>query len=440
MTHTITDQQFVDCFRHSSPYINAFRGHTFVIEFGGELIAEKQFANLVHDIALLNSLGIKLILVHGTRPQIESRLNARNVATTYVEGLRITDYVALECVIEAAGAVRVEIESLLSMGLANSPMAGSRIQATSGNFVTARPLGIIDGIDYQHTGEVRRIDHEAIQRLLDGGSIVLLSPLGYSPTGETFNLTASEVATEVACALGAAKYISLTNVRGLLDIRKRLIRNLTLKQAERLVSGKRKLTPEIRNTLASAIKACRNGVKRAHLIDRHTDGALLLELFTRDGVGTLIDTDNYEGVRQATINDIGGIMELILPLENDGTLIRRSRENLEIEIDDYIVVEKDGMIIACASLHTFGKETCCELACLAVHPNYQKQDYGDKLLNKVENVAKEKKCTRLFALTTRATHWFLERGFTISDIKQLPVKKRSMFNYQRKSRVLVKAL
>jgi len=433
-------QQFVDGFRQSAPYINAFRGRTFVIVFGGEVVADEQFAALTHDIALLNSLGIRLVLVHGARPQIEQRLKARKSKFKYVSGLRITDDIALACVKEASGTVRLEIEALLSMGLANSPMAGARIRVASGNFVTARPLGIREGVDHQHTGEVRRIDREAIDHQLNDGAIVLLSPTGYSPTGEIFNLTALEVATATTAAINADKLICLVDGKGLLDAKKRLLRQLTLNEAEATLAGKRKLPAEIVEPFKAAVEACRHGAPRAHLINRHADGALLQELFTRDGVGTLITADEYEGIRRATIDDVGGILALIEPQEAAGLLVRRSRENIEMEIGDFIVVERDGMIIACAALHPFCNEAAGELACLVAHADYQGMGYGDSLLNAIERSATEQQLSLLFTLTTRATHWFRERGFVNSELKSLPVKRRELYNCQRNSKVLSKQI
>jgi len=436
---TPTDEQaFVRWFRGSTPYINAFRGRTFVITFGGELVAEEQFASFVHDIGLLNSLGVRLVLVHGARPQIEERLNARGIELHYENGLRVTDAAALACVKEAAGTVRLEIEALLSMGLANSPMAGARIRVTSGNFVAAQPLGVRDGVDYQHTGEVRRIDGEAIQKQLHDGAIVLLSPIGYSPTGETFNLSAEDVATATAMQLRADKLIFLTDARGVTDSRRRLIRELGLADAEQALQ--RKLSEEMARCLGGALRACRGGVRRAHLIDRHVDGALLLELFTRDGIGSLVSGELFEGTRRASIDDVGGILELIAPLEAEGVLVRRSRELLEMEIDQFVVVERDGMIVACAALYPFAEEQVGELACLAVHRDYRNQGRGDVLLAFIERQAKEMGINRLFVLTTRTAHWFQERGFGEADIKALPVKKQAMYNWQRRSKVFIKVL
>lgn len=432
--------EFVHWFRDSSPYINAFRNRTFVITFGGEMLTDAQFPSLVKDLALLNSLGVRLVLVHGARPQIEKSLKARGAELKYVNGLRITDDEALTCVKQAAGQVRVDIEAQLSIGVTNSPSHDARIRVISGNFVTAQPLGIRDGVDYCHTGEVRGIDVEAIHNQLDENAIVLLSPIGYSPTGESFNLSAEDVATTVAIELGADKLIQLIDDKGITDNRKRLLRELTLQEAEELLNKKNKLNNNQKHHLASAIRACQNDVPRCHIIDRHIDGGLLLELFTRNGCGSLLTTNRFEETRSATIDDIAGLLELIQPLENEDILVRRSREKLETEIDHFTVMERDGMIVGCAALYPFIEEHTAELACFAVHPDYRNQGRGDTLLEFVERNCKQLGITQLFVLTTRTAHWFRERGFNAMDIKDIPVKKRSMYNYQRQSKVFAKTL
>ncbi|MEW6353253.1 MAG: amino-acid N-acetyltransferase [Pseudomonadota bacterium] len=435
------NKSFVNSFRNSSPYINAHRGRTFVIAFGGEAVADANFAHLVHDIALLNTLGVRLVLVHGARPQIEQRLRARGAALHYVHGLRVTDDAALACVKEAAGAVRVEIEALFSMGLANSPMAGARVRVASGNFVIARPLGVRHGVDYLHTGEVRRIDGAAIQKCLDDNAVVLLSPIGYSPTGEVFNLSAEDVATSAAIELHAEKLLFLMEAPGLVDARKRLVQQLTLDEAEHmLTSSKRALPEETKRHLGSAVRACTHGVRRVHLLSRHIDGALLLELFTRDGAGTLIAAYPYEDTRQAVIDDVGGILELIAPLEQEGALVRRSRERLEMEIGHFTVMERDGMVIACAALYPYPKERVAELACLAVHPDYRGAGRGAALLQHIERLARQNGVQRLFVLTTHTAHWFVERGFAAAKTADLPVARQALYNYRRNSKVFVKRL
>ncbi len=432
-------QSFVEWFRATSPYIHAHRGRTFVILFGGESLQDAGFEHLIHDIATLNSLGVRLVLVHGIRPQIERRLKRHGKTSRYAQGLRITDAVALDCVKEAVGHARVEIEALLSMGLANTPMAGARIRVASGNFVTARPIGVRDGVDFGWTGQVRRIDTAAIRQHLDQGDIVLLSPLGYSPTGEVFNLSAEDVAGFAAERLHADKLVMLMNERGLRDGRRRLIQQLDPAQAGAMLE-RRKLPDEIRQHLATAVRACRSGVRRAHLIDRHIDGALLQELFTRDGIGTLVTAESYETLRPACIDDVGGIIELIRPCEEDGTLVRRSRERLETEIGHFSVIERDGMIIGCAALYPYARERLGELACLVVHNDYRGQRFGDLLLARIEQQAREQGIGRLFVLTTVTSHWFREHGFQPGDIASLPLRRRDLYNYRRNARVLFKDL
>ncbi len=440
MDSHLDPQTFVRWFRDFSPYINAFRGRTFVIAFGGEVIAEEQFAGLVHDIALLNSLGVRLVLVNGARPQIEQRLQERGAEMHYLNGLRVTDDTALACVKEAAGTVRVEIEALLSMGLANSPMAGARIRVASGNFVTAQPLGVREGVDYLHTGEVRRIDGDAIKRQLSEGAIVLLPPLGYSPTGEVFNLSAEDVATAAAIELNAEKLIYLVDGPGLQMDDGTLVRQLSLDDAESFLDEHSEMSEPLAKALYSALYACDQGVNRAHLIDRHQDGSLLMELFTRDGVGTLISTGVYEGMGRADIEDVGGILELLAPLEESGVLVRRSRELLETEIDHFTVVERDGTIIACAALYPFVDDGLGELACMAVREEYRKEGRGDALLDYIEGQARELGISRLFVLTTRTAHWFQERGFEPASLKELPMERQALYNYQRRSKVFIKQL
>jgi amino-acid N-acetyltransferase len=438
-TKNIPDS-FIDWFRGSSPYIHAHRGRTFVIAFGGEAVADDSFAHLVHDIALLHGVGIRLVLVHGARPQIEERLNQRGVEMQYINGLRVTDDAALTCVKEAAGAVRVEIEALLSMGLANSPMAGARIRVASGNFVTAKPFGVHEGVDYCHTGLVRRIDDTGIEQRLASGAIALVPPLGYSPTGEVFNLSAADVAASVAIALGADKLISLVEAKGVTDARKRLIPDMVPRQVDELLARRKQLPEDLQQHLKSALSACRSGVKRVHLIERQLDGALLKELFTREGIGTLVTAEPYEETRTAQIDDVGGLLELLEPLEEKGILVRRSRELLETEINQFTLMERDGMAIACAALFAYPQEAMAELACVVVHPDYQGDNRGDRLLEHMETSARAEGIDKLFILTTQTAHWFRERGFVQGDLKDLPMRKRELYNYRRNSKVYLKQL
>ncbi|MBU0593603.1 MAG: amino-acid N-acetyltransferase [Gammaproteobacteria bacterium] len=431
---------FVQWFRTATPYIHKFRGKTFVIAFGGEVVSEGQFVALAHDLNLLNSLGVRLVLVHGARPQIEEELTERGAEIRYVNGLRVTDEAALKCVKEAAGTVRVEIEALLSMGLANSPMAGADIRVGSGNFVTAKPMGVHTGIDLMHTGEVRKIDAIGIRRRLEQNDMVLLSPLGYSPTGEVFNLSLEDVATATAIALDTDKLIFLMNTSGLSDDNGELLRSLTTQEAETLLAQPKGLMEDADFYLPCAVRACRNGVSRVHLISRHVDGGLLQELFTHEGIGTMVAEDMLETLRPATIDDVGGLLALIEPLESEGTLVRRSRERLEMEIDRFTVLEYDGLIIGCAALYPFPEEQAAELACMAVNRDYRGAGRGEALLEYMQIEALRKGFGKLFVLTTRTAHWFVERGFIEAGVETLPKAKQGLYNYQRRSKVFVKKL
>jgi amino-acid N-acetyltransferase len=433
-------EQFVHWFRSAAPYIHAFRGRTFVIAFGGEIVAEGKFQALTHDLNLLASLGVRLVLVHGARPQIEAQLAARGAPPRYVRGVRVTDEHAMDSVKQASGRLRVEIEALLSMGLPSSPMANAEIRVAGGNFVTARPRGVLDGVDMQYTGEVRRIHAEAIRRRLEAGELVLLSPLGYSPTGEIFNLTVEDVAAEAAIALAADKLLFLTEQPGIADPSGPLLRELTVSAAEAMLRDRQDLPEDARLYLPAAVKACRAAVARVHLLSRHQDGALLLELFTHEGVGTMVARDPLERLRDARIDDVGGILALIEPLEADGTLVKRSRELLEMEIGRFAILEHDGVIAGCAALYPFAQEHAGELACLAVHPDYRNGGAGDRLLRHIESRARAQSIRRLFVLTTRAAHWFVERGFLPAEVDALPQRRQQLYNFQRNSQVFVKTL
>lgn len=413
-------------FRTAAPYIHAHRDATFVIAFDGETIATPGFDPLLHDIAILNSLGIKLVLVYGARPQIENQCAEQGIDVHYHRGLRITDDASLKIAKAVIGKLRLDIESKLSFGLPHTPMADARIRCTSGNLVTARPAGILDGVDLGHTGEVRRVDTDGINQQLELGNIVLLPPLGYSLTGEMFNLSAEAIATAVAVALKADKLIFIGSTN------RDLPRELTVPQARQ--------NPDAHPSIEAAVKACEEGVQRVHLLDRDHDGALLQELFSRDGAGTLLTATSFETTRQATIDDVAGILELLQPLEADGTLVKRSRELLEREIEHFTVMERDGTVVACAALYTYPDNKMAELACLAVSGSYQSKGRGKQLLASLEKTALDDGVESLYVLTTRTAHWFLEHGFKPAEIRDLPVAKQALYNYQRNSRVFRKTL
>ena len=432
------DQNYVKWFRNAAPYINAHRGKTLVLMFGGEAVQHPNFANIIHDIALMRSLGIKLVVVHGARPQIEERIKQRDLAKALHKNIRVTDADTLTAVKDATGSLRLHIEALLTMGVANSPMHGSEIRVSTGNFVIAKPMGVHDGVDFKYTGEVRRIDAKGIQTQLDFGSIVLLSPIGYSTTGEVFNLALEDVATETAIALNADKLITFTEQDGLIDLKGELIKSCSVRKVKTLVDDK---DEHVRQLLIRAIiKAGENGIDRCHCVNYQSDTALLQELFTPDGAGTLVAKDHKEQLSTATIDDVVGILELIQPLEEKGVLVKRSREMLEVEIDRFIVLKKEEMIIACAALYPYPEDKTGELACVVIHPNYRKGNRGERLIKAVKDKAVEAGLDSIFVLTTVSGMWFQEKGFIESNVDALPEGKKQLYNFQRNSKVLVKPI
>ncbi|MFM4649111.1 amino-acid N-acetyltransferase [Aeromonas bivalvium] len=437
------EPSLVHAFRQSTPYVNVHRGATFVLMMGGESIAHPNFANIVSDIALLQTLGIRLVLVFGARPQNDEALSRAGIEAHYHKRVRVTDDPSFALIKQVSGGLQFDITAKLSMGLANTPMQGARISVVSGNFVTAQPLGIDDGVDYCHSGRVRRIDVEGIVRQLDQQNLVLVSPIGCSVTGESFNLTSEEVARRIAVDLKADKLICFSSTQGVLDRQGQAISELFPEQAEELLVALEQAGEEMSGTaryLRAAIASCRGGVPRSHLVSYQEDGAMLQELFSREGLGTQIVRESAERARAATIEDIGGILDLIRPLEEEGILVRRSREQLEMEIDKFTIIERDGLIIGCAALYCFMEEAMAEMACVAIHPEYRNSNRGDQLVAKVAERAKRLGIRQLFVLTTRSIHWFRERGFEPLEVEALPVARQRLYNWQRRSKVLSKTI
>jgi len=440
---------FVPWFRSVAPYIHKFRNQTFVVGIAGEAIAAGKLQSLAQDLAMIQSMGVKVVLVHGFRPQVTEQLTAKGHTSHYSHGIRITDSVALDCAQEAAGQLRYEIEAAFSQGLPNTPMAGATVRVISGNFITARPVGIVDGVDFQHSGLVRKVDTAGILKTLDFGAMVLLSPVGFSPTGEAFNLTMEEVATSVAVALQADKLIFVTEVPGIrikpgqpeaednpIDT------ELPLAAAETLLA-ELPFANQPTDTafyLQHCVAACKSGVERSHIIPFAVDGSILLEVYVHDGIGTMVVDEKLESLREATVEDVGGILQLIEPFEKDGTLVKRSRTEIERDVGNYTVIEHDGVIFACAALYPYPEARCAEMAALTVSPQVQGQGDGEKVLKRIEQRARAAGLESIFVLTTRTTHWFLKRGFVLVDPDWLPEARKRKYNWDRKSQVLVKKL
>ena len=431
---------FLPWFRSVAPYIHAHRA------IAGELIAAGKLPTFAQDLALIHAMGIKVVLVHGFRPQVQEQLKAKGHESTFSHGMRVTDAVALDCAQEAAGQLRYEIEAAFSQGLPNTPMAGSQIRVVSGNFITARPVGIVDGVDFQHTGLVRKIDAVGIRRAVEYGALVMLSPFGFSPTGEAFNLSMEDVAASTAIALKADKLIYVTEVKGIpldpKDPGSEIDQELALADAEKLLAA---LPNPMQPTdtafyLQHAVKAGKNGVDRVHIVPYSVDGSILLESFTHDGVGTMIVDEKLESLREATADDIGGVLQLIEPFEKDGTLVKRDRTEIERDIDHYTVIEHDGVIFGCAALYPYPEARTAEMAALTVSPQVQSQGDGERILKRIEQRAKAQGLESIFVLTTRTMHWFLKRGFVQVDANWLPEARQRKYNRDRRSQVLVKRL
>ena len=436
---------FVPWFRSVAPYIHAYRGKTFVVAMAGEGIAAGKLSAFVQDLAILQAMGIKLVLVHGFRPQVSEQLRAKGHPERFSHGLRITDAPALDAAQEAAGQLRFEIEAAFSQGLPNTPMANATVRVVSGNFLTARPVGIVDGVDFIHSGIVRKVDATTIRRTIDSGAVVLLSPFGFSPTGEAFNLTMEDVATSTAIALQADKLMFMTELPGIRenqeDPESAIDTELALADAEKLLA----VLPATKPTepgfyLRHCVKACREGVERSHILPYSQDGALLMEVYTHDGIGTMVVDEKLESLREATADDVGGILQLIEPFERDGTLVRRERTSIERDIANYTVIEHDGVIFGCAALYPYPEAGTAEMAALTISPQVQSQGDGERILKRVEQRARAMGLASIFVLTTRTMHWFIKRGFQPVDPDWLPEARKRKYNWDRRSQVLVKQL
>jgi amino-acid N-acetyltransferase len=432
---------FVAWLRDVAPYIHSFRGKTFVIGFAGELVQKGGLEALIQDVAMLHAMGMRIVLVHGSRPQVQEQLDLRKVTSRYgtgaMSGYRITDPAALECAKEASGELRLDIEAAFSQGLPNTPMAGSRISVISGNFIIARPVGIVDGVDFMHTGLVRKVDSESIAHSLANNKIVLMSPLGFSPTGQAFNIAYEDVATATAMAVKADKLIFLTEYNGITDLEGELIKEFSLRQLEDHISGLTLTDADLKVLLQNAIRAIKSGVSRVHLLPHDRDGALLEELFTHDGISTMIAASDIEHLREANLDDVGGILQLIEPLEDEGILVARGRDTIERDITHFSVIEHDRVLFGCAALFPYSNGLG-ELSCLAVDPQAQESGDGERLLKRIEARAKASGLKKLFVLTTRTEHWFLKRGFVRASVDDLPAERKELYNWERKSMVLIK--
>ncbi|MEZ5595033.1 MAG: amino-acid N-acetyltransferase [Pseudomonadales bacterium] len=423
-------------FRDSTPYISAHRRKTFVVLIGADALTAADLTSIVHDLALLHTLGVRLVLVHGCREQLDEELPD----ATFVGDRRVTDESTMRRITHINGRIRSQLEALFSMGLPSTPMHNTDITVVGGNFVTARPVGVIDGVDHLFTGRVRKVRTAPIHAALEHGALVLLSPMGYSPSGQVFNLTASELAADVAIALKADKLIAFDVLPHLKDADGRRVSGINPGELDTRLDDP-SIGDNTANHLRALGRAVRSGVARGHLVSYLDDGALLAELFTAAGVGTQVSEKLHGMVRRANVTDVAAIVDIIRPMEESGALVRRSRDRLEAEIDHFLVAEVDGIVVGTCAL--FPHDKAAELSCVAVRESFQNQPglrVGTHLVEAAERLAAESGITRLFVLTTQAHHWFERAGFTLATVDDLPMEKKQLYNLQRQSKVLFKTV
>ena len=434
-----TNKHLVEWFRTAAPYIRMHKNKTFVFAFDGSLVKSPNFMSLIHDLNILTSIGIKIVLVHGSLKEIRSLSEKKQISPRFVRDHQIIDKTLLSIAQEASGKIRLELEAKLSTTLPNSPMEGSNIRVSSGNFIFARPVGVIDGVDTLYAGETRKIDVEAISDRLQNEEIVLLSPMGFSSTGEMFLLKKEDVAVNAAIGLSADKLIFLTDPLHFEDRHFQQIREIYAEHAKAIIDNGTLSTSSIL-ILESAVTACKAGVERVHIVNQADSEALITELFTHKGMGILVTKSSIESVRRAKPSDADIILELIKPLQETQILTIRTREEVECAILDFIVLEHDNTVVGCAALHVFVEEKIGELACLAVHQSYRDAGGGKKLLKKIEKICQEKRIPEIFALTTQSSHWFIQHGFSEKRVSELPPKRQAMYNKGRNSKTLSKKI
>lgn len=429
---------FAQDFREAAPYIQYLRGKTIVIGIASSLLDSANLNDMVADFNLIAALGARLVLVHGCNTQINALCALNAHQSDFHQHRRITDLTVLQYAKQVCGQIQFDLQAALSLGYTQSPQKPPRLRTVTGNYLTAKPLGILDGVDMQYTGTVRKVDAQAIVQSLDTQAIVIISPIAASPIGQSYNLSMPDTAQAVAVALQAEKLIFLTEESGIFDAQKQLLSNLTAQEAEQLLTQTLAL-PQQRALLSTAIDALNQDIARVQILSGRENGSLIKELFTRQGAGTSIAQNSFIQIRPAREQDIADIIALIRPLETRGVLVRRSKSYLEDHIREFSLLEHDHQIYGCVALKTFtDAPQSAELACLVVSDNVRDAGYGDHLLAHVIHEAKKHNKQQLFALSTQTTDWFLEHGFQAAQISDLPPSRQAQYHQlARQSKIFV---
>lgn len=414
-------------------YIPRFREKTFIIALDGAIVTDENFANILLDIAVLRSLNIRVVIVHGASAQIQSLGTQQGVAPSDLFGAGITDAETLKLALTAANRLTHEILEGLS---------ANDLRAVTTNGIVAHPLGIIQGVDHLFTGKVERVDVELFQSLLGQGVLPVVPPLGFDGDGKTYRVNSDHVAVALAEALKAAKLIFITTSDGLVH-QGQLIRQMLASDLDQvLAQRKNEILPEMLSKAIHAAAASRAGVPRVHIINGRVDEGLLAEVFSNEGIGTLIYANEYQQVRRAMKKDVRSLLLLTKKAVDSDELVKRTRATLEKNIGDYYLFETDKNLVACVALHVHPDQKTGELAFLYVSPSHENQGIAKKLIQFVEKQARDQGLSQLIALSTQAFNYFISKcGFVEGTTEDLPATRREKYDQSgRKSKVLVKPL
>lgn len=414
-------------------YIPQFRDKVFIIAIDGAVVADDNFPNLLLDIAVLRSLSIQIVIIHGAGHQIKLLSDGLKKPISNSDGTGLTDAQTLDLAIIGANSVTHEILEGLTM---------NNLRGAHSNCVEAVPLGIIKGVDYQHTGKVHQIDTEMLKVLLEKGIIPVIPPLGFDGNGHTYRVNSDSIAVEVARALGAVKLMLITTRNGL-EIDGKLISQVSVQNLDTLLkTSSDKLQPEMLSKAQNALRASQGGIPRVHVINGEVDEGLLAEVFSNEGIGTLIYTNEYQGIRQAMRKDIRHIFTLIKPSILGDQLVKRTRASIEKHLNEFFVFEIDDNIVGCVSVVPYPAEKMAELACLQINPAHEHRGIGTKLAARAEVVAKELGMETIFCLSTQAFTFFQHKlAYREGTSDDLPPGRREKYEQSgRNSKILLKSL